>query len=271
MSALPQHRLRDAFKYARQEITKASQPDPAWSGSGIVICGGGRYLQWTLNNVRNIRRFDPTIPIEIWCLNAAEIPEPRLFEDMDCVVRNAQDWLPRFPMRRWGGWQMKMYSVLHCSFQNVMFLDADCFATRAGLSMLTHPAFTTTGALFCSDVARCHKSDLPYYSCGLVPPRIMKPPQQEWETGAFVVDKARCHAAIRLAVWFSEHSDAWWAPLAHGDKATTELAFRGTQTPHRLATAKWEDWGIEHSVDGQWCWAHLLGVKRNRAKVPKLD
>lgn len=267
LRALRPDQLRAAFQFAKQKILESSQPDPSWKGDAIIICGGGKYLQWTLNNVRNCRRFTD-LPIQVWCLNEREIPDRKIFADLGAEVCNAQDWLPQFPLRRFGGWHMKAWGVLLSPFQRCLFLDADCFATRAAMQLFNSDLFGQ-GEIFCGDVKRCHQSDVPYFSASLVPPRLMKPPQQEFETGAFLVDKMRCHAALRLSVWVSEHSDSWWS-LGHGDKLGTEIAFRALKIPHVLSESKWLDWGIEHSFDGNWCFAHVLSVKRGSAQMPVL-
>lgn len=267
LKGLRPDQLRAAFAFAKGKITETSTPESHWSGSGVVIAGGGKYLSWTLNNVRNCRR-SWNGPIQVWCLNSREIPDVGVFSALGVEVVNAQDVLGRFPMRKFGGWHCKMYAVLHSPFQRVLFLDADCFATRAGVDLLNNSALDH-GEVFFGDVKRCHQSDLPYFSASLVPPRIMKPPQAEFETGAFLVDKARCHAAVRLAVWCSEHSDSWWS-LGHGDKLTTEIAFRALKVPHRLGCSTWNNWGICHEFHGKFCFAHMLGVKRGKAPLPDL-
>ncbi len=269
LGALRPDQLSAAFKFGKEYFLRTSKVDEKWSGDGIVICGGGKYLQWTLNNLRNIRRFDANVPIQVWCLNAREIPDLGVFGALGAEVVNVQDVLPQFPMRKMGPWHLKMLSVLLSPFQNCLLLDADCFATKAGLKLFNHVKFQEKGALFCQDVRRCHGSDLPYFCASIQPPRFLKD-QQEFETGAFLVDKNRHHPAIRMAVWLSEHSDAWWTPLLHGDKGSTEIAWRGLKLPFTLLESQWLDWGIRHELDGAWCFAHCLGTKRGKAAMPDL-
>lgn len=269
LGALRPDQLREAFKFGKDYFLRTSRPDEKWSGSGVVIVGGGKYLQWTLNNVRNCKRFSG-LPVQVWSLNSREIPDPEVFRDMGVCVVNAADVLQQNPMRRFSGWGCKMFAALHCPFQNVMVLDADCLATSAGMALFSHPTFVEKGALFCQDIRRCHGSDLPYFCASIQPPRFLQPPQQEFETGAFIVDKYKQHPAIRMAVWLSEHSDGWWTPLMHGDKGTTELAWRGLKLPFGLLESKWWDWGIAHGLDGQMRFAHALGVKRGKAQMPVL-
>lgn len=269
LRALREDQLASAFKYGKDYFLRTSRPCPDWEGEGIIVVGGGKYLQWALNNVKNCRRFDSETAIEVWCLNRKEIPDTSVFEALNTKVVNAEDVLPRNPMRKFGGWHLKMYAVLHSRFRRVLLLDADCFATRTGLRLLQSGALAEKGAIFCSDVKTCHRSNIPYVAAGIKPPSYLFPPQQEWETGAFVLDKAKCHPAIRMAVWTSEHSDAWWK-LGHGDKLDAELAFRGLSIPHILCESRWLDWGIAHTLNGEWLFAHMLGVKRGKANPPDL-
>jgi hypothetical protein len=59
------------------------------------------------------------------------------------------------------------------------------------------------------------------------------PAEPEFESGQILVDKDRCWPALRLALWFNEHSDFYYDYL-HGDKDTFSLAFHRLKTPFCL-------------------------------------
>lgn len=263
----PEH-LAHQFRKNRQRILRTSVA-PHCEGSGVIIAGGGRYTSWALQVATHCRKLDPAIPIEVWCLHDAEIADRQPFLNIGVEVISAAPFLVHHPMRRFGGWHLKMFATLHSRLRNVLFLDADCFPTAAGLALLSAPEFTDTGALFFQDVRKCRASDAGYSAASLLTPERLRPPVQEWETGQFLVDKHRFHAEIRLACWMHEHSDAWWRSM-HGDKTSTEIAFRSLAKPYGLAPKpRWAGWGIEHSVGGKVVARHAMAWKRGEHPMPE--
>lgn len=260
--SIPTQSMAHYFSQAKSQLARV--PMKPCEGSGIIIAGGGRYESWALANVTNTRRFDRDIPIEVWCMNREEIKNPGAFDARGARVIPATDFLPRFPMRQFKPWALKIYAIIHSGLRNVLFLDADSFATAEGVKLI-HPTKSDTGALFFPDVKRCHASPMAFHSAGIKAPWEIGQP--EWETGQFIVDKQRHWHALQLANWMHEHSDQWWR-FGHGDKMTTEIAFRAIGKPYSIGTSSWEGWGISQRYEGKECFRHLLGVKRGEAKMP---
>jgi hypothetical protein len=78
------------------------------------------------------------------------------------------------------------------------------------------------------DFGRFRKAEPIWRSCGLE-----LPAEPEFESGQLLVDKGRCWPALRLALWFNEHSDFYYQYL-HGDKDTFSLAFHKLHTSYQL-------------------------------------
>lgn len=265
--SIPTGSMSHYFSVAKDRFSGSKCP-AHHSGNGIVICGGGRYESWTLNNCANIRRFDRGVGIEVWHLNGAEISQRSKFDRLDVELVNCEDVLRKHPMRRFGGWESKSLAVLYSKFKNVMFLDADCFITSRALELFDHPEFMEKGAIFFPDVSRCHASDVAYKAAGLIAPWHEQKP--EWESGQFLVNKSTHYDTLKLFQWMCEHGkDCWWA-RAHGDKIAVEIAFRSMERPFGFGESTWEKWGIRHCFDGAWRFAHCLGVKRKEATMPDL-
>lgn len=255
--------LAPAFRTAWKRL--AMLPVPECSGSGVIVCGGGRYERGALAVCRRIRSFDSDIRIEVWRLNEAEISRPQAFTDLGVVTFSATKFLHAFPMRRFAGWHLKIWSILRSGMQKVLYLDADCFPTREGLELLKSPE----DAIFFGDVKRCHASDEPYSCAGLLPPRRLSPPRQEFETGQFIVDKVRWATALRWACWASEHSDVLWRPnYAHGDKSSIELGVRMSGQPYGWGESKWGGHGIDHFYGGKLAFQHCMAARRGEHPLP---
>lgn len=232
----------------------------------MIVVGGGKYERWALAVCRWIRSLEASIPVEVWHLNREEITMPDKFDALGVKLCCATDFLHAFPMRRMSGWHLKCYAILRSSLRKVLYLDADCFPDAAGLDLLK----SEHDAIFFPDVRRCHASDEPYACANLLPPRLMNPPREEFETGQFLVDKTRWATALRWACWASEHSDLLWRPgYAHGDKSSIEIGVRMERRDYGWGESKWEGWGIEHSFKGKRCFRHCIGAKRGEAPLPE--
>jgi hypothetical protein len=262
---IPIGKLSSHFNFAKGHFKHAQPKD--CDGEGIIIAGGGKYERYALAVARHARGHNLTIPIEVWALNTAEIKNPAAFRQLGVDLKFCDLYFDKMPMRRFSGWHSKVFAVMNSRLQNVLFLDADCFPSREGLALLRHPHFQQFGALFFQDVKRCAVVDDAYVAAGLLPPHKMRPPVQEWETGQFLVDKKRHWGALLLANWAAEHDDSWWR-LLHGDKGTTEIAFRAMGAPYTLGSASWDGWGIQHSYNGIPCFRHCVAAKRGEAPMP---
>lgn len=240
------------------------QEPPECHGKGIVIAGGGKYLDWAWVVCKWLRGLGCQLPIQVWYLGAKEMPERAkpLFAELGVETVDTLEERQWKPMRRIGGWEMKPYCVMNAPWRHVMFLDADCFPEFNPEEMFNHQEIQRHGSLFFSDVARHHRSEWGYVYCGL----FRK--EKEWESGQFIVDKQRAWMGLRWTFWFCEHSDVWFK-LGHGEKLLFELGFRTAQCPHLVsADARWEHYGIGQYWEGKRWFCHAMGYKRREAPAP---
>jgi len=195
-----------------------------FEGRGIVICGGGvKYFTNAWVNISMLRKLGCSLPIELWHLGEEEVDKemPLLLKEFDVECVDALKVRKRHPVRRLkGGWELKSYAILHCPFREVLFLDADNVPVVNPEFLFESQPYRETGAIFWPDYGQLKKSQTIWDSCGLE-----RPEGPEFESGQIVVDKERCWKALRLALWFNEHSDFYYQHI-HGDKETFHLAFR---------------------------------------------
>ena len=198
---------------------------PASTGRGIVICGGGvRYFTNAWVCVNMLRRHGCRLPIEVWHLGRNEMNNNMagLLKPLGVRVVDGLRVRKKHPARILAGWELKPYSILYSTFREVLFLDADNVPTVNPEFLFDTAEFKRSGAIFWPDFEHItgKKPSAIWKSCGLRRPREL-----EFETGQIVVDKMRCWKALRLCLWFNEHSDFYYQYL-HGDKETFHLAFR---------------------------------------------
>ena len=123
------------------------------------------------------------------------------------------------------GWEIKPFSILHASFEEVLFMDADNVAVRDPTYLFDEASYRGKGALFWPDKGRFGEDRLIW--------KLMEVPyrsEPEFESGQLVVDKSRCWKALMLTQWMNENSDFFYHYM-HGDKDTFRMAF------HRLKQA----------------------------------
>ncbi|HYG35988.1 MAG TPA: hypothetical protein VEC99_14455, partial [Clostridia bacterium] len=204
-----------------------------YTGRGIVICGGGpRYFTNAWVCIQMLRRHGCDLPIELWHLGSREIDQEMktLVRSLNVECVDALKLRRKHPARILHGWSLKPYSILHCRFREVLFLDADNVPVVNPEFLFETPQFQATGAIFWPDYGfgSSKKGAAIWRSCGL---RV--PHEQEFETGQILVDKERCWQALNLTMWFNENSDFYYQHV-HGDKETFHLAFRKVKKSYSL-------------------------------------
>jgi ADP-heptose:LPS heptosyltransferase len=223
--------LHNARIMLEQFVPTISEYPGGFSGRGIVICAGGvRYFTNAWVCVRRLRQLGCALPIEFWHRGPGEMDSEMkaLVEPLGVGCVDVNEVMKKHPVRRMGGWELKPYAILHTTFREVMLLDADNFPVINPEFLFETPQFIKTGAIFWPDLGRFEKSQIIWDSCGLE-----RPETPEFESGQIVVDKERCWAALRLSLWFNEHSDFYYQHL-HGDKETFHLAFHKVRKSYAM-------------------------------------
>lgn len=210
-------------------------PDPPthYRGRGIVICGGGvRYFTNAWVCINMLRRLGCRLPVQVWFLGKKEMDRDMeaLLASLDVTCVDACSLRKKFPVRTLRGWELKPYAILHSPFREVLFLDADNVPVVNPEFLFDTEQYRNAGGIFWPDYdhGKNEKAAAIWRSCGL-----RRPAEPELESGQIVVDKQRCWRALRLALWFNEHSDFYYQYL-HGDKDTFHLAFRKLKQAYAL-------------------------------------
>ena len=215
---------------AAETYLKTLEPYPErFSGRGIVICAGGvRYLTCAWVLIRRLRALGCALPIEVWSYPREVDARWRdLVQPLDAVVRTVP--ADRFSSQpRWAGWQLKPAAILHSSFREVLYLDADNLPVRNPTELFSAVEYRTVGTLFWPDKLRAQRGTDQWSVFG-VPYRE----EQELESGSMLLDKRCAWKALNLCRWYNEHAEFFYR-YCYGDKDTFRFAWRKTDTPYRL-------------------------------------
>jgi hypothetical protein len=208
---------------------------------GIVIAGGGlKYFPSVWVNVRLLRHFGCTLPIQVWYLGDGEFDPymKRLLAEYDVQCVDARSLEREHPARILCGWELKLYATLLSPFAQVLFLDADNGVVCDPTYLFDSPEFSKHGSIFWPDYA-CWtlKADV-WEIFGMPDMAELEVAQHEraFESGQYLIDKRRCDRELRLALWYAEHSDFTFQHV-YGDKECFHLAWRKLRTEYAMPIA----------------------------------
>jgi hypothetical protein len=221
-----------------ERFIRHMQETPAPDGGrGIVISAGGpKYLPCAWVCINRLKKAGCKLPIQLWHLGPEEMDPAfqAMVEELGVRCVDALEVRKRHPARILNGWELKCYSILHSGFREVLLLDADNVPIVDPEFLFDTPEFRQTGAIFWPDYGRLAETRPIWKLCG-----VSYRDEPEFETGQIVVDQERCQRALRLAMWYNEHSDFFYHHI-HGDKDTFHLAFRKTNTPYSMTATQIE-------------------------------
>ena len=128
-----------------------------YSGQGIVLTGGGRYLTQTWVALNLLRAVNCSLPVELWIINGEEPPAALLphLERLDVTVRHLDEILDRLGdslANRVRGYAIKVFTILFSSFETVLYLDADNIPVRDPADLLSAAQVRQQGVLFWHDL-----------------------------------------------------------------------------------------------------------------------
>ena len=225
------------------DALSASEPYPRerFSGRGIVTCAGGPdyfVCAWVMLNM--LRKQGCSAPIECWYLGPEEMDEEMttLLSPLGVRCIDASEVMRRYPVRQpphRRGWQLKPYSIIHSSFEEVIFIDADNVPIVDPTSFFSSAAYQETGAVFWPD-----REPLPRGWLDLAPEENMWDAcgvsfrnEPSFETGQMLIDKRRCWDALQLTMHFNQYADFYYK-FIWGDPETFRFAWFLRNQPYSI-------------------------------------
>jgi len=250
--------------------TIPASPDN-YTGRGIVICGGGIRLftsAWVCINM--LRKLGCALPIQLWHLGDKEMDArmKAIVQPLHVECVDALELRKTFSARILNGWELKAYSLLNSPFKEVLLLDADNVPAVNPEFLFETNQYKETGAIFWPDLGRLQKGRLIWKLCG-----VHYRDEPEFESGQLLVNKEKTGKALRLALWYNEHSDFYYKHI-HGDKETFHLAFRKMEIPYAMPAQPVllkAGTMYQHDFEGNVLFQHRNGPKWNyHSENPRL-
>lgn len=240
----------------------SDNPELTGSGKGIVIPGGGeKYFTgaWVLIHILR-ETLGCKLPIELWHLGPDEIPAglaPEL-QKLNVQCRDAYDEWNVPIIGQMSGWALKPYALLNSRFAEVLLLDADNIPIRNPEYLFDDPSFKKTGSIFWPDFGVLSERRPIWEVCG-IPYRH----EAEFESGQLLVNRLKHYNALRLAMFYNQHSGFFYR-LINGDKETFHMAWRRLNIDYAIVTTPifhLHCTMVQHDMLGKPLFQHRYGDK----------
>ncbi|KAL4816927.1 mannosyltransferase putative-domain-containing protein [Aspergillus spinulosporus] len=217
------------------EDTKRLKPVHAPGTRGIVSTAGGQYFPVFLATLRMLRRTGSKLPVEVYMKDADEYEE-NICEDIlpklnaRCLILSdvvGKDSIEHF--------QLKVFAVLLSSFEEVVWMDADCFPLHEPDLLLDSDVFKSTGMITWPDFWQSSVSPL-YYRISNQP-EIPMNARQTTEAGVFLISKKSHLRTLLLSAYYNYYGPSHYFRLlsqggpGEGDKETFLQAASAVQEP----------------------------------------
>lgn len=224
-------KMRDAHASFVDEIKQSKDLKPIHTPGtrGIVSTAGGSYFPVSLASIRMLRRAGSTLPVEIFVKDANEY-EAHLCEEVlpeynaKCVILSELLGATRKKQVEIAHYQLKIFAVLFSSFEEVIWMDADCFPLHKPEDLLDSNPFKSTGMVTWPDFWASTASPLYYeISQQQVPPMTLRASS---ETGVFLISKKNHFFTLLLAAYYNYYGPSHYFMLlsqgapGEGDKET---------------------------------------------------
>lgn len=197
---------------------------------GIVTTAGGPYLPVALVSIRMLRETGSHLPIEVFLSNWSEwdpVICSKIFPVLNakCVVlQDVFDYDKKTRHSDLGRYQYKIMAILFSSFEDVLFLDSDCFPLHNPDQLFETEPFSSTGLVLWPDFWYPSESPLFFEIASIQEPKIYQRPSTE--AGEILYSKRDHEIGLLLAAYYNYYGPQFYYPLqsqggpGEGDKET---------------------------------------------------
>lgn len=210
-------------------------PVDRFSGRGIVIVAGGKYLEPALVMIKMLRRLGCILRIQVWHLGQHEMNAAHraLLQPYDVETRNFEDFVEAEALKPIAAnvglslFQLKPLALLHSDLQEILLLDSDNCPIRDPSYLFDDSEFQRVGTAFWPDFWKTSAQNPIWKIVENFNPAV-KDAGWEQESGQLLLKKSMAWQAINLAVHLN--SD-FYMKLLNGDKDTFRFSWLAAGTP----------------------------------------
>lgn len=244
------------------------------------MLAGGHYSEYAVTALGVLRESGSTLPVEVWRRDEREEKhewcDEISAEGMAC--RRLSDYLDTDILSIQDGKEMKIFTMLFSSFEEVVFIDADNMALQPPEHLLDSDEYKETGAVLWPDYWKNDNIDWLDYVVGLSPNRSEALwNQTSAESGQVVWNKRRHWKALLLATYYNWHGPDLYYTLLNsgfagwGDKDTFPLALRALEEPYYTVPHAPESVWVSGRVDARRVGMLQMGLPSLALSTPPDD
>jgi alpha 1,2-mannosyltransferase len=228
---------------------------------GIATTAGGSYLPVAVISIRMLRRTGSQLPVEVFLANQEEW-DPQicgvLFPALNarCVV--LQDIFHAAGQNnsvKIDKYQYKIMSILFSSFEEVLFMDSDCFPAYDPEQLFLTGPFLSTGLVLWPDFWFPSESSFFFEISGITEPPVHV--RSSTESGEIMYSKPKHELSLLLATYYNYYGPDFYYPLqsqgapGEGDKETFYWAAIALGEPVYSVRTMVHALGY-HTTEGEW-------------------
>ena len=195
---------------------------------GIVCTAGGSYLPLVVVGLRILKRLGSTLPMEVFLESGAEYESyvcEKIFPALNarCVILSEILDAAPHPIQI-GHFQLKLFSLLFSSFEEVLFLDSDSFPVHDPKVLFESEPYTSMGMVLWPDFWYATPSR--YFFEITSSNRVPNSVRQASESGEILINKRTHKQTLLLAAYYNYWGPEHYYPLlaqggpGEGDKET---------------------------------------------------
>ena len=209
---------------------------------GIVTTAGGSYLPVAVISIRMLRETGSQLPVEVllanqeeWDPQICDIVFPTLLNARCVVLQDIFDAAGQHKSIKVNKYQFKIMSILFSSFEEVLFMDSDCFPTYDPEQLFLTDPFSSTGLVLWPDFWFPSESSFFFEISGIKEPPVHVRPSTE--AGEILYSKPKHELSLLLATYYNYYGPAFYYPLqsqgeyGEGDKETFYWAAIALEEP----------------------------------------
>lgn len=218
-------------------------PPTAFSGRGIVMLAGGHYSEYAATALGVLRESGSKLPVEVWRRDEREEKHEWCdeIEREGMACRRLSDYLDTDILSIQDGKEMKIFTMLFSSFEEIIFIDADNMALQPPELLFESQPYRETGAVLWPDYWRYDNIDWLDYIVGISGDRS----ETLWgqttvESGQIVWHKRKHWKSLLLATYYNWYGPDLYFTLINygyagwGDKDTFPLALRALNESYHV-------------------------------------
>lgn len=137
--------MRTRGSHAEVVSQLPAYPTGLYQGKGIVMLAGGRYSEFAATSLNVLRQVGSTLPVELWVADESEEVDGWCDELVGdgIACRRLADYinLDRFKHP----YQWKILTLVFSTFEEIVFLDADCLPLHKPDVLLDSDVYNKTG------------------------------------------------------------------------------------------------------------------------------